>query len=81
MVDQYGSASMARMLGDDFAELGHRLDFFLQPVKDIHLHSDLTVELQPNSNASYLYILSLIAAFILIILLYQLCQYCHSQID
>ena len=40
---------------------------FIQPVKDIYLHSSLGNELAPNGNITYLYILGSIAAFILII--------------
>jgi len=43
------------------------LNFFLQPVKDIHLHSHLLVELEPPGNPFYLYIFSTIAVLILMI--------------
>ena len=39
---------------------------YLQPVKDIHLHSHHVYEMHPNSNIIYVYILSLIAAIVLI---------------
>jgi putative ABC transport system permease protein len=41
--------------------------FNLQPVTDIHLHSDLRGELGANSDISYIYIFSSIALFIIII--------------
>lgn len=41
--------------------------FFLQRLKDIHLHSNLMVELEPNNDIKYVYIFSAIAFFILII--------------
>jgi putative ABC transport system permease protein len=43
------------------------LSFFLQPVKDIHLHSHLLAELEPPGNPFYLYIFSTIAVLILMI--------------
>ena len=39
----------------------------LQPLTDIHLHSHLFAEIEPNSDISYLYIFSLVAVFILLI--------------
>jgi putative ABC transport system permease protein len=43
------------------------LYFFLQPIKDIHLHSHLLAELEPPGNPFYLYIFSTIAVLILMI--------------
>jgi putative ABC transport system permease protein len=43
------------------------LNFFLQPVKDIHLYSHLIAELEPPGNPFYLYIFSTIAVLILMI--------------
>ena len=44
-----------------------RFRFFLQPLRDIHLHSHLMVEFEPNSDVKYIYIFSFIALFILVI--------------
>lgn len=44
-----------------------RFRFFLQPLRDIHLHSHLMVEFEPNSDIKYIYIFSVIALFILMI--------------
>ncbi|MBN1272302.1 MAG: FtsX-like permease family protein [Candidatus Aminicenantes bacterium] len=41
--------------------------FYLQPLKNIHLHSDLLGESGPNSDIRYIYVFSAIAFFILII--------------
>ena len=38
----------------------------LQPLKSIHLHSDLAREIKANGNISYLYIFAIVALFILI---------------
>ncbi|MCK4465427.1 MAG: ABC transporter permease, partial [Bacteroidales bacterium] len=52
---------------DQFAEAGNSFGYFLQPLLDIHLHSDLQVEMEPNGNPAYVYIFSLIAVLILVI--------------
>ncbi len=41
----------------------------LQPLESIHLYSDLDFEIEPNSRATYVYILLVIATFILLIAL------------
>ncbi len=47
--------------------LGGELNYFIQPVTDIHLHSNLGYELPGNSDIAYVYIFSAIALFILLI--------------
>ncbi len=42
-------------------------EFFLQPLRDIHLHSDLIAEMEATNDIKYVYIFSAIALFILII--------------
>jgi putative ABC transport system permease protein len=42
-------------------------EFFLQPLRDIHLHSDLIAEMEATSDIKYIYIFTAIALFILII--------------
>jgi putative ABC transport system permease protein len=42
-------------------------EYFLQPLRSIHLHSDLLGELEPTSDVKYVYIFSAIALFIMII--------------
>jgi putative ABC transport system permease protein len=41
--------------------------YFLQPLKSIHLNSDLIGEIEPNGNGTYISIFSFVAIFILII--------------
>lgn len=67
LVEQYGGANIAQNNGADWKEAGHRYDYFLQPLEDIHLKSNLDVEVEPNSNIAYVYIISAIALVILII--------------
>ncbi len=40
---------------------------FLQPITDIHLHSNMEAELGPNSDIRYVYIFSSLAVFVLLI--------------
>jgi putative ABC transport system permease protein len=44
-----------------------RFQLYLQPLRNIHLHSDLRAELEANSDIKYVYIFTAIALFILII--------------
>src|SRR6266536_46175 len=53
--------------GADSKAMGFSIKLFLQPVKDIYLHSSLGNEIAANGNITYLYILGSIAAFILLI--------------
>ena len=60
-----------RFLGDDYADLGHSFNYFLQALPSIHLHSKLDIEVTPTSNATYIYLLAAVAFFILIL------SFCH----
>lgn len=40
---------------------------YLQPLRDIHLHSDLRMELEANNDIKYVHIFSIIAIFILVV--------------
>ncbi len=46
---------------------GYKQEYFLQKIEDIHLNSDLRYEISENSKASYVFIFSVIGAFILVI--------------
>lgn len=67
LVDTYGAASIALNDGSDYKEKGHAFEYYFQPIESIHLHSQLDVEVEPNSDISYVYILSAIALIILAI--------------
>lgn len=59
-----------QMLGsslEDFEKTGQYVRFLLQNLPDIHLHSDLDIELAANGNIRYVWIFSAIAGFILLI--------------
>jgi putative ABC transport system permease protein len=48
-------------------EQAQRFTFFLQPLKDIYLHSSLSWELQPTGNLDHIWLLSIVATLILVI--------------
>lgn len=52
---------------EEFEAAGNRADYRLQPLTDIHLHSDLTGEFRANGNIMYVYIFSGLAVFILLL--------------
>lgn len=71
-VAKYIGPQLAQILGGDFTiekfrASGNKFDMSLMPLTAIHLHSDLTGEFEPNSSITYVYLLSTIALFILII--------------
>jgi len=70
MVRKYAGPQAQEFLGTSFDELvkqGNQIRFYLQPLQDIHLYSDLGVEFEPNGSIKYVYIFSAIAFFILLI--------------
>ena len=69
-IARYFTSELQRETGMSLAELeqsGHKLEYFLQPLTDIHLNSQFDGELQPNSDIKYIYIFVVIALFILFI--------------
>ena len=52
---------------EEFEATGQYARFDLQAVPDIHLHSNLDVELQPNGSIQYIWIFGAIALFVLLI--------------
>ncbi len=56
-----------RHLGEMLEGTGIVARPFLQPVTDIHLHSNMEAELGPNSDIRYVYIFSSLAVFVLLI--------------
>lgn len=51
----------------DMEHQGAHFRYLLMPLTDIHLHSDLSYEIEANGNINYVYIFSVIAALILLI--------------
>jgi putative ABC transport system permease protein len=52
---------------DDFKKTGNKIEHSLTPLTDIHLYSNLMYEPSPSGNIEYVYILSAVALFILLI--------------
>ncbi len=69
---KYVGPQIAQILGGDFTmekfqAAGNKYEMTLTPLLDIHLHSDLKGEFEPNGSITYIYLFSTIAAFILVI--------------
>jgi len=70
MIEKYVGPQIEQVLGinmEEFAESGNSFSYFIQPLLDIHLHSDLQYEIEANGNILYIYIFISIAIFILVI--------------
>lgn len=72
MVDKYAGPQARMALGNEFSmeqfrASGNIMDYSLQPITDIHLHSDRVAELGANSDITYVYLFGAIALFILTI--------------
>ena len=52
---------------EEFLEAGNRYGYFLQPIKKIHLFSDLQYEIEPGGSITSIYIFSIIAFFLILI--------------
>lgn len=60
-------ASLGVKSMEEFEKSGNSLRYSLIPLTAIHLHSDRSAELAPNSSIQYIYVFSAIALFILLI--------------
>lgn len=70
MVAKYIGPELERFMGasmDDFKEAGNNIGYYMTPVADIHLNSQIDAQLGPPGDIKYVYIFSAVAAFILII--------------
>jgi putative ABC transport system permease protein len=71
MIKKYMAPQVQQYLGQSLEKLvangSVNIRFYLQPLRNIHLHSDLVAELEANSDIKYVYIFSAIALFVLII--------------
>jgi putative ABC transport system permease protein len=72
IVKKYVGPQAAEALGgeftlDKFLASGNILEYTLMPLTNIHLHSDLTAELDANSDITYVYLFGAVAVFILFI--------------
>ncbi len=60
-------ALIEKYMGDMLKALGGEIEFFLQPLTSIHLHSNMENEIRPNSSIIYIYIFTAVGLFILAI--------------
>ncbi|WP_324678496.1 ABC transporter permease [Hymenobacter sp. GOD-10R] len=70
MVEKYLGPQLQPALGisyKQFIQKGNNLGLFLQPLTDIHLHSDFTGNLEGDGDVRYVYIFGSIAVFMLLI--------------
>ncbi len=70
MIKKYITPMFKQLYGEDhgdLTEIGMRLKYSLQPLREIHLHSNLLMEFEPNGDIRYIYVFSSIALFILLI--------------
>ena len=70
LVKTYAEGEIQRNIGmsyDEYVEAGNGYNYFLQPMKDIHLHSNLQSELKQNGSYNQVLIFIAVAAFILIL--------------
>ena len=63
----------------NWQEAGNSAGFYLVPLKDIHLHSNTSEELEVNSTVSYLYIYGLIGFIILFIAIFNFVNLATAQ--
>jgi putative ABC transport system permease protein len=70
VVEKYMGPDLQQMMGVSLAAFrrkGNEIGFELQPLTDIHLHSHLQLELEPNGDVRYVYLFSAVALFVLVI--------------
>jgi len=69
-VRKYAGTQFHKALGitlDQLFASGGAYGYYLQPLTDIHLHSSLDFEIEPNSDIFYVYIFSVIAIAVLLL--------------
>jgi putative ABC transport system permease protein len=70
IVEKYIGPQLQEGMGISLAQFrqkGNDIGLYLQPLTDIHLHSDFTNDLEPEGDIRYVYIFSAIAFFMLLI--------------
>lgn len=69
-VDKYMSPQLKQSMGvttAEFRKQGNNLELRLQPLTDIHLHSDFQYDLDANGDITYVYIFGAVAVMMLLI--------------
>ncbi len=70
MLQRYGGPQFEEDRGislDDHLAAGNAYHYFMQPLPEIHLRSNMGWEIEPNGNITYVYLFTAIAFFILLI--------------
>ncbi|MEN8228640.1 MAG: ABC transporter permease [Bacteroidota bacterium] len=70
LIETHMGPELEEMLGlsmEEFFSSGNKYGYFLQPLKDIHLQSDLQFEINPGGSRTSVIIFSVIAIFLIII--------------
>ncbi len=70
VIEKYIGPQLEKGMGvtlAQFRQSGNQIGLYLQPVTDIHLHADLTNDLEPYGDIRYVYIFSAVAIFMLLI--------------
>ncbi len=70
LVEQYAAGQIQAQTGisfQDYTAAGNGYNYFMQPIEDIHLHSNLLNEIKPNGNITYVHVQIAIAFFLIII--------------
>lgn len=70
VVDNYASGQIQQRMSvsyEEYIQAGNGYTYFLQPLTDIHLHSQLEGEARANGNITYIYLFVAIAIFILLL--------------
>jgi putative ABC transport system permease protein len=70
LVDQHVIPELNQLFGmnpGEFEAAGNSYSFFLQPLGDIHLRSNLDGELEQNGSVSFVFIFSVLAVLILVV--------------
>jgi putative ABC transport system permease protein len=70
IMEKYAGSEVEKAFGMPYAQFlkkGNELGLFLQPLTDIHLHSDFNMEIEGGSDIRYVYIFSAVAIFMLFI--------------
>lgn len=73
-IERYSGLTMAQ-----WEKAGGYTGYYLIPVKDIHLHSSSTEELEPGGRISYIFIYALIALIILFIAIFNFINMAAAQ--
>ncbi len=69
-IDKYIGPQLQKGMGvtlQQFRKAGNNIGLYLQPLTDIHLHSDFTGDMEPYGDIQYVYIFSAVAIFMLLI--------------